>query len=196
FAGAGGAQEEHVAFLQLQLTPARIRLNPFGVIIHGHRENLFGLGLTNDVVIERVLQCLGRPQARARRPRFGDPLLEQNLVTQVDTFIADVNRRSGNEPLDFLRRFATKRALQHVPLCVFPRHGCSLSLVPALWVKRPGSCRTAPRPPWPDGAPPAGAATTPYPHRSSRRVAPRLASDSSRARSLQQLAVWVGPYGV
>src|SRR5207245_3776909 len=78
---------------------------------------------------------------------FCDSLLEQNLGTQVDTFIADVGRRSGNKPLDFLRRFVTKRAAQHVPLCVFPRHGCSLSLVPALWVKRPGSCRTEQRTP-------------------------------------------------
>src|SRR5262249_46044080 len=92
------------------------------------------------------MQFLGRQQTRANLPWFGDTLLEQNIVTQVDTFIADVGRRSGNEPLDFLRRFPTKRAVQHVPLCVFPRHGCSLSLLPALWVKRPESCRTGHRP--------------------------------------------------
>src|SRR5262249_41469203 len=138
FPRACWAQEEHVALLQLQLAPARIGLETFVMIIDGDREYLFGLGLANDVVIELVLQFLGRPQARASRPGFSDTLLEQNIVTQVNTFIADVDRRSGNEPLDFLRRFATKRALQHAPLCVFPRHGYSLLLVPTLWVKRPG----------------------------------------------------------
>ena len=74
----------------------------------------------------------------------------QPVITQVDTFLADVGRRSGNEPLDFLRRFPTKRALQHVPPGVFPRHGCSLSRVLVLWVKRSRSYGTAPRTPWPD----------------------------------------------
>src|SRR5262249_7254490 len=147
FAGAGGADEEHVALVQLNLTPARIGLETLIVIIHGHRENLFGLGLANDGFIVLVLHSSGRPQPRASPSRSCDTLLEQNLVTQVNTFVADVDCRSCNEPLDFLRRFPTKRATQHIPLCVFPRHGCSLSLAPALWVKRPGSWRTAQRTP-------------------------------------------------
>src|SRR5262249_46935333 len=114
------------------VTPARIGLDPFVMIVDGDRENLFGLGLANDVVIELVLQCFGRPQALAHLPGCCNTLLEQNIVTQVDTFIADVDRRAGNELLDFLRRFATKRALQHGSLRVFPWHGCSLSLAPAL----------------------------------------------------------------
>src|SRR2546426_3590873 len=78
-----------------------------------------------------------------KRPERGPQDLSARLrYTTVDTGIADVDRRSGNEPLDFLRRFTTKRATQCVPLGVFPRHGCSLSVVPEICVHRPGSCRT------------------------------------------------------
>ncbi len=99
--------------MQFNLMPARIGLDAFIVIVHGNRQNLFGLGLANDVVIELVIQVLGRQQALASLTLFGGPLLENNIVTQVNTFIADIGRWSCNEALNLNLRFAAKLANEH-----------------------------------------------------------------------------------
>ena len=81
------------------------------VVVHGHGEASLGLLLTNHVVVQDVVD-LPRARKRLRLDRRGgrDGLLVDDLVTEVDAFIADVHARPGDELLDLPLGLAAEAA--------------------------------------------------------------------------------------
>src|SRR5260370_9988772 len=79
-----------------------------GVLIDGGRQLLLCFFLADYVLVKKRLDLAGLRQRRSRRYRLSLLVVADDLVTDVDTFIADVDRRSGNEFLDFVLRFAAE----------------------------------------------------------------------------------------
>jgi hypothetical protein len=70
--------------------------------------------LANDILIEELIDLLwlwnfGQTKGRTLLKFFND-----DLVTEIDTFITDINAWTGDELLNLLLRLATEGALKKV----------------------------------------------------------------------------------
>src|SRR5260370_39545598 len=88
-----------------------------GVVVHRHGENLLRAFLADHVLIEDVANLLrtrqvGLRQARLRASSRG--LVANDLVAQIDAFIADEDRWAGNQFFHFMLALAAKRAIQQL----------------------------------------------------------------------------------
>ncbi len=123
-AAAGGPEQQDVGLGQLNVGVApRANLHPLVVVVDRHREDLLGVLLADDVVVEEVVDVLGLGQlVEAELSRLGQ-LLFDDLVAQVDALVTDVDARAGDELLHLLLRLPTEGALQKVPATIAdPRH--------------------------------------------------------------------------
>src|SRR5512143_853414 len=82
------------------------------MLVDGDSEPLLGLLLSDDVVVEKLLDLNRLGERRTSSSRFLLLIIGDDLVAYIDAFVADVNRRSGNQLLDLVLRFAAKRAAQ------------------------------------------------------------------------------------
>jgi hypothetical protein len=78
------------------------------VLIDGDGQPLLGFVLSNHVLIEEAFDLTGLRQGWARRYRLSLLIVGDNLIANVDAFVADVDRGPGNELLNFILRFATE----------------------------------------------------------------------------------------
>ena len=78
------------------------------MVVNGDREDLLGPFLANYVVVEEV-EDLGRlgQLVEAHLRRLGQ-LLFDYVVTEVYTFVADIDARTGDELLHLLLRLPAK----------------------------------------------------------------------------------------
>jgi len=168
-----------------------IRQHPRGPVRGGAREaNGDGSG-------GRIRHC------RGGRSPLAPPVFVQDIVAQVDAFVADVHSRSGDHLLDVLLRLPAEGAPQWARLAVKdgalvatvgadgvrrpafrpPPHACALAAVPHF---RPPSLHASGRGPRAGAPSPAAAATARYRRasqqrgRSQRRSRP--AGSTARAR--------------
>ncbi|CAB4570922.1 unannotated protein [freshwater metagenome] len=82
------------------------------MVVHRHRQDALGLLLADDVVIQE-LKDLNRLREFFKRQLSGfGKFLFDDLVTQVDAFVADVDTRTSDQFLDLLLGLPAKRALQ------------------------------------------------------------------------------------
>ncbi len=110
-AAPGGAEQQDVALLHLDIARLGGVLDALVVIINGNGQDLLGLILADHVIVQDILD-LGRPgQSRlvglCRLFELG--LFDDDVLAQVDTFVADIYGRSGNELFHFVLRFAAER---------------------------------------------------------------------------------------
>src|SRR5437879_11362159 len=84
------------------------------MLIDGDRQLLFRFVLTDDVLVEEILNLARFWQRRARGYRLSLLIVGDDLVADVNALIADVNRGAGNELFYFVLRLAAKRAAQRV----------------------------------------------------------------------------------
>src|SRR4029078_3057528 len=100
--GARRAHHQDVALLELYVVDVLFLCgDALVVIMDRHGENFFGPFLSDDILIEAMLDLggfleFGRNFFLCLFPVFGD-----DVVAQIDTFVANVDRGSGDEFADF-----------------------------------------------------------------------------------------------
>src|ERR1700682_3058657 len=80
------------------------------MIVHGDGQCLLRLLLPDHVLVENILDLLGRRDLGYRLSYLAFLILRQNLVAESNDLVAYVNRRSGNELSDRVLRLSTERA--------------------------------------------------------------------------------------
>jgi hypothetical protein len=87
--------------LELDLVVAGSGVDPFIVVMHSHREDLFSLLLADDILIEKVVQIFGLWHQRLRGVVVL-PLvfLCDDIVAKLHAFVADVHRGASDELTD------------------------------------------------------------------------------------------------
>src|SRR5450830_16437 len=126
-AAAGGAEQQDVALLQLDVGLAGgDRLHALVVVVHGHGERALGLLLADHVVVEDRVDVARLGQALEIQSDGRGELLVDDLVTEVDALVADVHAGAGDELLDLALRLAAETAEQ---LIVTVGRSCHLSLL-------------------------------------------------------------------
>src|SRR5467141_825278 len=136
-AGAGGADQENVGFLQLDVAVVVARLDPLVVVVDGDGEDLLGALLADDVLVEDALD-LGRLGQRADLPRLLlFPLLGDDVVAELDALVADVDGGARDELAHVVLALAAERALQGaVAFARSTRHRC----LPYFWTCAASAC--------------------------------------------------------
>ena len=90
-------------------------LDPPVVVVDGDGEDLLGVVLADDVVVEERPDLTRVGQVVERQlGRLGELLLD-DLVAQVDALVADVHAGTGDELAYLLLRLAAERALEQLP---------------------------------------------------------------------------------
>lgn len=92
FTAAGRADQQDVALAQLDTVAGIAVAQAFVVVVHRNRQHFLRLLLADDVVIQVVANFVRRRQCTAltMRGNFFN-LFANNVVTQIDTFIADIH---------------------------------------------------------------------------------------------------------
>jgi hypothetical protein len=83
------------------------------MVVDRHREHALGLFLTDHVIVENVADLLRRGDAAillADERRLG--LFANDVVAELDTFVADEHGRSGDELAHLVLRLAAERAIE------------------------------------------------------------------------------------
>ena len=95
-AAAGGPEQQDVGLGQLDAVLLRRRagLHPLVVVVDGDREDLLGVLLPDDVVVEEVEDLAGLGQVLEAQLGGLVTLLGDDVVAQVDALVADVDART------------------------------------------------------------------------------------------------------
>ncbi len=82
------------------------------MVVDGHRERSLRAVLADHVLVENLVYLARLRQRRDVKGRWGDELLVDDLVTEIDAFVADVDARAGDQLLDLSLGLATETAEQ------------------------------------------------------------------------------------
>src|SRR6185437_9160839 len=106
-----GADEQDVGLVELYLVVLYGRcVDTLVVVVHRDRQRFLGLFLTDDVLVQDVLDFLRRGNLRDRIGYLALFILLQNLVAESDALVADVDRWPGDEFPDRVLGLAAERA--------------------------------------------------------------------------------------
>src|SRR6266567_5632411 len=123
---AGRADEQDVALLQLDVGIAvRAGLHALVVVVDGDRQDLLGLLLPDDVVVQVLVDLTGLGEVVELDLGALRELLFDDLVAEIDALVADVHTGTGDELLDLLLALPAERALQQVATVTELRHDVS-----------------------------------------------------------------------
>ena len=126
-AGAGRTDEQDVRLGQLDFVPAArllLDLDALVVVVDRDRELLLGLFLADDVLVEELLDFLGDGQRRARAAaRLEAVVVGDDVVTDLDAFIADEDGRTRDELPDIVLILVAERAAEDFAVTGFFYHG-------------------------------------------------------------------------
>src|SRR6202035_4783294 len=84
------------------------------MIVNSNRQDPLGLRLPDDVIVQNLADLPGSRDAVAGFYKRGFVLLADDIHAKFDAFIADENRRAGNELAHLMLAFAAKRAIERV----------------------------------------------------------------------------------
>ena len=87
---------------------------PLVVIVNGDRKHLFGMILTDHIVIENLAYFLRGGNAVVRLHQRGCVLLADDVHAQFDALVADEYGRSGNELSHLMLTLAAERTVERV----------------------------------------------------------------------------------
>ena len=97
-------------------------LHPLVVVVDRDREDLLGLLLADDVVVQEVEDLPGLGQlVEADLGRLGE-LLFDDVVAELDALVADVDAWTGDQLLDLLLRLPAEAALDELSPVAELRH--------------------------------------------------------------------------
>ena len=109
-AAAGGAEQQDVRLLQLDLAVLGAHLHALVVVVDRDREAALRLFLRDDVLVQLGVDLGGARQVlEIERARRGE-LLVDDLVAEIDALVADVDAWTGNQLLDLPLRLAAEAA--------------------------------------------------------------------------------------
>ncbi len=112
-ADAGGADEEDVGLVELDLAlPRRGRVDSLIVIVDRDRQGSLGPLLPDHVLVQDRLDLIGGGDLGDGIRDVPLLVLRQDLVAQRNAFVADVDRRAGNELPDRILRLSAERAAE------------------------------------------------------------------------------------
>src|SRR5262249_5675445 len=140
-ATARRTDQQDVAFRDLDIVlRARARgagLQSLVVIVDGDREHLLGALLADHVLVQNLLDLVGLGQLVARTLRSVLELLANDVVTQLDTLVANKHRGASDELANFVLTLSAERAVQKLSVivataCIFShrRPSCARNLEP------------------------------------------------------------------
>ena len=94
------------------------------MVVYRYGERLLCLLLTNDILLEEVIDFLGLRKIKisARRLTALRLTLIDDFVAQLDALVADVDTRSSDQLLDLFLGLSAKRALQKLARVTGARH--------------------------------------------------------------------------
>ena len=78
------------------------------MLIDGDRETLLGFILADYIFVKKIFDLAGLWQRRPRRYRFGLLIVGDDLIADVDTFVANVDGGAGNEFFNFILRLTAE----------------------------------------------------------------------------------------
>ena len=108
------ADQQDVGLGQLDVGGLLRMVQALVVVVHRHRQHALGLRLPDHEVIEDGVN-IGR--GRNTVGGLGQPalaLFADDVHAQLDAFVADEHRRTGNQLADFVLAFATEGTVQRV----------------------------------------------------------------------------------
>src|SRR5438552_12154099 len=138
-AGARGADQEDVRFLQLDLARLAARLDPLVVVVDRDGEDFLRPLLADHVLVEDILDLRGLGKRAELAALLLFPLLGDDVVAELDALVADVDRRARDQLADVVLALPAEGALQRS--VAFARSGHRLP------TSSPASPAPAPRPP-------------------------------------------------
>src|SRR6266581_1174396 len=138
-AGARGADQEDVRFLQLDLARLAARLDPLVVVVDRDGEDFLRPLLADHVLVEDILDLRGLGKRAELAALLLFPLLGDDVVAELDALVADVDRRARDQFADVVLALPAEGALQRS--VAFARSGHRLP------TSSPASPAPPPRPP-------------------------------------------------
>jgi hypothetical protein len=121
FTAARGADQQDVALLDLHIAGADGRVQPFVVVVYGHRQVLLGHVLFDHVVVQPGLDLLGNHQVFKIAGLFFI-LFFNDLAAQLNALIANIYSRSGDQLFDLLLVLPAERTEEILIRLVFFGH--------------------------------------------------------------------------
>lgn len=127
-AAAGRAEHQDIGFGQFNGLAAGVAslvpgLDALVVVVDGDSQRLLRGVLADDVVLQEVADLCGLGQFIELDVVGVGQLLFDDLVAEVDAFIADVHAGAGDELLDLLLALSAERAFQQVAAVSDTCHG-------------------------------------------------------------------------
>src|SRR4249920_865786 len=113
-ARAGRPDQQDVRLRELDVIVLGLMFEPLVVIVNGDRKHLFGMILTDHIVIENLAYFLRGGNAVVRLHQRGCVLLADDVHAQFDALVADEYGRSGNELAHLLLALAAERTVERV----------------------------------------------------------------------------------
>jgi hypothetical protein len=121
FTGTGGADQQNVALRELHFgAPLLVHLDALVVVINGHREFLFGGFLSDDVLIQILLQLQWFGKLVGSAVRLIVTIVFKDRIADRDAFIANISTRVvawrrdelSNNVLAFVAKGTTERVVR------------------------------------------------------------------------------------
>ena len=110
-AAAGRAEQQDVGLLQLDVAVFGLHhLHALVVVVDRYGQRALGLLLTDDVLVEHVVDLARLGQRLDVERRRSGELLVDDLVTEIDALVADVDPGTGDQLLDLALGLAAEGA--------------------------------------------------------------------------------------
>ena len=113
-AATGWADQQDVRLGELDVGVLARVVEALVVVVHGHRKHALGVILADDVVVQNGANFHGGGYAIARLHQRALVLLADDVHAKLDAFIADENRRPGNELANLVLALAAEGAVEGV----------------------------------------------------------------------------------
>src|SRR5215472_5931487 len=122
-AAPGRSDEQDIALGDLDLffgapATAAARLQPLVVVVDGHRKHLFCAFLADDVLVEDLLDLVGLGELVARTFGAVLELLADDVVAQLDAFVAHEHRGTGDQLANLVLALPAERAIEQLAVVV------------------------------------------------------------------------------
>ena len=111
-ARAGRADQQDVRLGEFDIIMLGLMMEALVVVMDGDRKHLLGVVLPDDVVVKDLADFLRQGNAVVRFRQRGLFLLLNDVLAQLDAFIADEHRRAGNELAHLVLALAAERAVE------------------------------------------------------------------------------------